>query len=156
MGIRVSAAIRGVALALCGCAGAGPEAEGVVSATVAEPLSAGSVKWINGTYTSCNSRSGAWSARVSGVAAMDNPTLTVIANDTARPGTGVGKLINAKLVRTAIVSHIGLNPETQRQMIEGELAVELVPQGTLIERIRAGASDFSGTAIIRGGHWQTA
>jgi acetate CoA/acetoacetate CoA-transferase alpha subunit len=57
--------------------------------------------------------------------------LTVIANDTASPGRGIGKLIVAKLVRKAIVSHIGLNPETQQQMTAGELAVELVPQGTL-------------------------
>ena len=56
--------------------------------------------------------------------------LTVIANDTASPGRGIGKLIAAKLVRKAIVSHIGLNPETQRQMTAGELEVELVPQGT--------------------------
>src|SRR6201993_5231654 len=47
--------------------------------------------------------------------------LTVIANDTAAPGRGIGKLIGAKLVRKAIVSHIGLNPETQRQMLAGEL-----------------------------------
>ena len=64
--------------------------------------------------------------------------LTVIANDTASPGRGIGKLIAAKLVQKAIVSHIGLNPETQRQMTAGELEVELVPQGTLVERIRAG------------------
>ena len=64
--------------------------------------------------------------------------LTVIANDTAKPGTGIGKLISAKLVRDVIVSHIGLNRETQQQMIAGEMAVELAPQGTLIERIRAG------------------
>ncbi|MGQ9371983.1 CoA transferase subunit A, partial [Azospirillum sp. A39] len=54
--------------------------------------------------------------------------LTVIANDTARPGVGIGKLIDAKLVRRVIASHIGTNPETQRQMIVGETAVELVPQ----------------------------
>ena len=70
--------------------------------------------------------------------------LTVIANDTAVPGRGIGKLISAKLVRKAIVSHIGLNPETQRQMMAGELAVELVPQGTLIERIRAGGYGLGG------------
>ena len=64
--------------------------------------------------------------------------LMVIANDTAMPGTGVGKLVEAKLLRKAIVSHIGLNPETQRQMMRGDLDVELVPQGTLIECIRAG------------------
>ena len=45
--------------------------------------------------------------------------LTLIANDTASPGRGIGKLIAAKLVRKAIVSHIGLNPETQRQMTAG-------------------------------------
>ena len=62
--------------------------------------------------------------------------LTVIANDTAMPGVGIGKLVRAGLLRKAIVSHIGLNPETQQQMISGKLEVELVPQGTLIERIR--------------------
>ena len=64
--------------------------------------------------------------------------LTVIANDTAMPGVGIGKLVRARLVKRAVVSHIGLNPETQAQMIAGEMEVELVPQGTLIERIRAG------------------
>ena len=70
--------------------------------------------------------------------------LTVIANDTAAPGRGIGKLIDAKLVRKAIVSHIGLNPVTQRQMMAGELEVDLVPQGTLIERIRAGGYGLGG------------
>jgi acetate CoA/acetoacetate CoA-transferase alpha subunit len=64
--------------------------------------------------------------------------LTVIANDTARPGVGIGKLVSARLLRRVVVSHIGTNPETQAQMIAGELDVELSPQGTLIERIRAG------------------
>jgi acetate CoA/acetoacetate CoA-transferase alpha subunit len=70
--------------------------------------------------------------------------LTVIANDTASPGRGIGKLIDAKLVRKAVVSHIGLNPETQRQMLAGDLEVELVPQGTLVERIRAGGYGLGG------------
>ena len=70
--------------------------------------------------------------------------LTVIANDTAAPGRGIGKLVAAKLLRKAIVSHIGLNPETQQQMMAGELQVELVPQGTLIERIRAGGYGLGG------------
>jgi acetate CoA/acetoacetate CoA-transferase alpha subunit len=70
--------------------------------------------------------------------------LTVIANDTATPGQGIGKLIRAKLVRKIIVSHIGLNPETQRQMMDGSLEVELVPQGTLCERIRAGGVGLGG------------
>ena len=70
--------------------------------------------------------------------------LTVIANDTASPGRGIGKLVEAKLLRKAIVSHIGLNPETQRQMMAGQLEVDLVPQGTLIERIRAGGHGLGG------------
>jgi acetate CoA/acetoacetate CoA-transferase alpha subunit len=76
--------------------------------------------------------------------------LTVIANDTATPEQGIGKLIGAKLVRRAIVSHIGLNPETQRQMMAGELEVELVPQGTLIERIRAGGYGLGGVLTPTG------
>jgi acetate CoA/acetoacetate CoA-transferase alpha subunit len=76
--------------------------------------------------------------------------LTVIANDTAAPGRGIGKLVDAKLLRKAIVSHIGLNPETQRQMMAGELDVELVPQGTLIERIRAGGHGLGGVLTQTG------
>jgi acetate CoA/acetoacetate CoA-transferase alpha subunit len=70
--------------------------------------------------------------------------LTVIANDTALPGAGIGKLVHAKLLRKAIVSHIGLNPETQKQMMSGELDVELVPQGTLVERVRAAGHGLGG------------
>lgn len=76
--------------------------------------------------------------------------LTIVANDTARPGVGVGKLIDARLVKSVIVSHIGTNPETQRQMMAGELAVELVPQGTLIERIRAGGYGLGGVLTPTG------
>lgn len=70
--------------------------------------------------------------------------LTIIANDTAMPGQGIGKLVSARLLRKAVVSHIGLNPETQRQMMAGEMDVELVPQGTLIERIRSGGYGLGG------------
>ena len=76
--------------------------------------------------------------------------LTVIANDTAMPGIGIGKLIDAKLVRTVIASHIGLNPETQRQMIAHDIAVDLVPQGTLIERIRAAGYGLGGVLTATG------
>jgi acetate CoA/acetoacetate CoA-transferase alpha subunit len=70
--------------------------------------------------------------------------LTVIANDTARPGRGIGKLVSSGVAAKAIVSHIGLNPETQKKMIAGEIEVELVPQGTLVERIRAGGFGLGG------------
>ena len=70
--------------------------------------------------------------------------LTVIANDNALPGIGIGKLVSAGLVRKTIASHIGLNPETQKKMIAGSMQVELVPQGTLIERIRAAGFGLGG------------
>lgn len=70
--------------------------------------------------------------------------LTIIANDTAFPEIGIGKLIVNKRVKKAIVSHIGTNPETGNQMNAGELEVDLVPQGTLIEQIRAGGSGLGG------------
>ena len=76
--------------------------------------------------------------------------LTVIANDTAKPGVGIGKLMSAKLVRKLIVSHIGLNPETQQQMMAGTTEVVLVPQGTLIERIRAGGFGLGGVLTPTG------
>jgi len=76
--------------------------------------------------------------------------LTVIANDTAAPGIGIGKLIDAGLLRRVIVSHIGLNPETQRQMLAGSLQVDLVPQGTLAERIRAGGFGLGGILTATG------
>lgn len=70
--------------------------------------------------------------------------LTVIANDTAMPGRGIGKLVAAGSLSGVVASHIGLNPETQQQMIAGKLNVDLVPQGTLIERIRAGGFGLGG------------
>jgi acetate CoA/acetoacetate CoA-transferase alpha subunit len=76
--------------------------------------------------------------------------LTVIANDTALPGRGIGKLIGARLVSRVIASHIGLNPETQRQMMSTALAVDLIPQGTLIERIRAGGCGLGGVLTPTG------
>ncbi len=76
--------------------------------------------------------------------------LTVIANDTAKPGAGIGKLIDKGQVSRLIASHIGLNPETQKQMIAGKIEVELVPQGTLIERVRAGGSGIGGVLTPTG------
>jgi acetate CoA/acetoacetate CoA-transferase alpha subunit len=70
--------------------------------------------------------------------------LTIISNDSAFPESGIGKIIVAKLVKKLITSHMGTNPETQRQMINGELEVELVPQGTFAERIRAGGVGLGG------------
>ncbi|WP_432406807.1 acetate CoA-transferase subunit alpha [Wukongibacter sp. M2B1] len=70
--------------------------------------------------------------------------LTLIVNDTCFPDSGVGKLIVNKQIKKVIASHIGTNKETGRQMQEGEIEIELVPQGTLAERIRAGGSGLGG------------
>ena len=70
--------------------------------------------------------------------------LKVIANDTAVIGKGVGKLIDKHQVGKLIASHIGLNPKTGQQMNSGDIEVELVPQGTLAERIRAGGAGLGG------------
>ena len=70
--------------------------------------------------------------------------LTVIANDTAMPGVGIGKLITAGCVAKVVASHIGLNPETQKKMIAGDIEVTLVPQGSLAERVRAGGHGLGG------------
>lgn len=76
--------------------------------------------------------------------------LTLICNDTARPGVGVGRLVDAGLVRKVIVSHIGTNAVTQQRMLDGSLEVELVPQGTLAERVRAGGFGLGGVLTPTG------
>ena len=76
--------------------------------------------------------------------------LTIIGNDTATAVTGIGVLVANKRVKRVIASHIGTNPETGRQMIAGELDVELVPQGTLAERIRCGGSGLGGVLTPTG------
>ena len=70
--------------------------------------------------------------------------LTVIANDSALPGKGIGKLVTAGALSRLVASHIGLNPETQKKMIDKQIAVDLIPQGTLIEQIRAGGFGLGG------------
>ncbi|MDO7977218.1 acetate CoA-transferase subunit alpha [Oceanotoga teriensis] len=70
--------------------------------------------------------------------------LTIIANDTSYIDYGVGKLVFNKQVKKVIASHIGTNKETGRQMNEKEIEVDLVPQGTLAERIRAAGYGLGG------------
>ena len=76
--------------------------------------------------------------------------LTIICNDSGLVDKGVGKLIVAKQCKKLIASHIGLNKETGRQMTEGELEVDLVPQGTLAEQIRAGGYGLGGVLTRTG------
>ncbi|HAH95792.1 MAG TPA: acetate CoA-transferase subunit alpha [Firmicutes bacterium] len=70
--------------------------------------------------------------------------LTLICNDTAFVDRGVGKMVVAHQFRKIIASHIGTNAETGRQMTAGETEVELVPQGTLAEKIRCGGAGLGG------------
>lgn len=70
--------------------------------------------------------------------------ITLISSDTAMVDTGVGPLIVNNRVKKLYASHIGTNPETGKRMISGELEVELCPQGTLAERIRAGGAGLGG------------
>ncbi|ARD19597.1 acetate CoA-transferase subunit alpha [Edwardsiella piscicida] len=76
--------------------------------------------------------------------------LTIIANDTAFINSGIGILIHHGRVKKVIASHIGTNPETGRLMIAGELEVQLVPQGTLIEQIRCGGAGLGGVLTPTG------
>ena len=70
--------------------------------------------------------------------------LTIIANDTSFADKGLGRLVVNGLVKKVITSHIGTNSETGRLMNEGKMEVQLVPQGTLIERIRCGGAGLGG------------
>jgi acetate CoA/acetoacetate CoA-transferase alpha subunit len=81
---------------------------------------------------------------VSAMLEADVKDITLIVNDTAFIETGVGPLIVNRRVKKVIASHIGTNPETGKQMIAVKLEVELVPQGTLAERVRAGGSGLGG------------
>ena len=87
---------------------------------------------------------------IDALASSGKKNLTVVANDTAMPGHGIGKLITCGGVSRVIASHIGLNPETQEKMLSGEMDVELVPQGTLVERIRAGGTGLGGVLTPTG------
>jgi 3-oxoacid CoA-transferase subunit A len=70
--------------------------------------------------------------------------LTVISNNCGTTELGLGVLLRAKQIRKMIASYVGENKEFERQYLSGELEVELVPQGTLAERIRAGGAGIGG------------
>lgn len=99
-----------------------------------------------GGFLGCGSPEGV----IAEVAKLGVKGLTLVCNDSAildqKTGraTGVAPLVANKQFAKLIVSHIGTNPETQRQMNAGETAVELVPQGTLAERVRAAGAGLGG------------
>ncbi|MBO0487630.1 CoA transferase subunit A [Vagococcus fluvialis] len=81
---------------------------------------------------------------VDALVAKGTKNLTLICNDAGLPDKGVGKMVMTKQFSKIIASHIGLNREAGRQMNEGETIVELIPQGTLVEQIRAGGFGLGG------------
>ena len=93
-----------------------------------------------GGFISC----GAPDILVDALAQENVKNLTLIVNDTSIPNVDKGKLIANKQVKKLIAAHIGLNPETGQQMNNGELDVELIPMGTLIEKIRAKGTGLGG------------
>ena len=70
--------------------------------------------------------------------------LTLISNNCGTTDYGLGILLKARQIRKMISSYVGENKEFERQYLSGELEVELVPQGTLAERIRAGGAGIGG------------
>jgi len=70
--------------------------------------------------------------------------LTVISNNAGIDDFGIGVLLRARQVRKMISTYVGENKEFERQFLTGELDVELVPQGTFAERIRAGGAGIGG------------
>src|SRR3954447_4505119 len=76
--------------------------------------------------------------------------LSLISNDAAVPGKGVGKLFDAALVSRLTGTHIGLNPKAQQQMLAKQINVDLVPQGSFVERIRAGGCGLGGVLTPTG------
>jgi len=87
---------------------------------------------------------------IDGIVNKGIKNLTIIANDAAVPGEGIAKLLSAGLIKKIVASHIGLNPEAGSKMNDGTLEVELVPQGTLAERIRCGGSGLGGVLTPTG------
>ncbi|HET9874002.1 MAG TPA: CoA transferase subunit A [Propionibacteriaceae bacterium] len=85
--------------------------------------------------------------------------LEIVSNNCGVDGWGLGLLLAAKRIRRMVSSYVGENREFARQYLEGELEVELTPQGTLAERLRAGGSGIPafytatgvGTQVADGG-----
>jgi 3-oxoacid CoA-transferase subunit A len=70
--------------------------------------------------------------------------LTLVSNNCGTTDLGLGPLLQARQIRRILASYVGENKEFERQFLSGELEVELVPQGTLAERIRAGGAGIGG------------
>jgi 3-oxoacid CoA-transferase subunit A len=81
---------------------------------------------------------------ISALHARGTQGLTVISNNAGIDDFGIGVLLRSRQVRKMISTYVGENKEFERQYLTGELEVELVPQGTFAERIRAGGAGIGG------------
>ncbi|WP_437775338.1 CoA transferase subunit A [Sorangium sp. So ce1097] len=96
---------------------------------------------------------------IAALRALGTKDLVVVSNNCGVDGFGLGLLLQNRQIRKMISSYVGENKEFERQYLSGELEVELTPQGTLAERIRAGGAGIpafytptgAGTAISEGG-----
>ena len=77
---------------------------------------------------------------INAIEKTDVTDLTVISNNAGVDGFALGKLLRKHQIKKMMASYVGENKEFERQLLAGELEVDLVPQGTLAERIRAGGA----------------
>jgi 3-oxoacid CoA-transferase subunit A len=99
------------------------------------------------------------SALIAGLLDAGVTELETVSNNCGVDGWGLGTLLSAKRIRRTVGSYVGENKEFERQFLSGELEVELVPQGTLAERLRAGGAGIPafftpagvGTQVADGG-----
>lgn len=123
----------------------------ISAAEAAKMVGEGAVVHVGG-FLACGSPLGILAA----LADLGTRNLTLVCNDTAvldeKNGrvTGVAPLVKNRQFRKMVVSHIGTNPESQRQMNAGETEVVLVPQGTLAERVRAAGCGLGGVLTATG------
>src|SRR5262245_23052197 len=81
---------------------------------------------------------------ISAIHAKGTKNLTIISNNCGTTDKGLGVLLQSRQVRRMVGSYVGENKELERQFLSGELELDLNPQGTLAERIRAGAFGLGG------------
>lgn len=80
----------------------------------------------------------------------DVKNLTLVSSDTVKDGQGIGKLIADNRISKLMATHIGTNKDTQRQVNDGLIELELIPQGTLAERLRSAAAGLGGVLTRTG------
>lgn len=93
---------------------------------------------------------GAPEGLIDAIVAAEKKDLHIIVIASDYENRGIGKLVGKRLVKSAQVSHLGTNKEIQAQMNAGEISIELVPQGTLMERVRAFGAGLGGVLTPTG------